>query len=396
MKKKISIIGGGAASMALATFLDHQKFEVSIFEKNKALGRKFLVAGKGGFNLTHAEQINLLQARYTPSAFLKETLLQFSNEDLRNWLATIGIPTYVGSSKRVYPQKGIKPIEVLQAIQAVLSQKGVNIIYNKSWTGWDKDNNLIFNEKEVVASDYVVFALGGGSWKVSGSDGTWLSLFKKRGIKVAPFEPSNCAYQFEWKADFIQKYAGTPLKNISISCLNKKQKGEAVITSFGLEGNAIYALSPEIRTTLNKQQKAIIYIDFKPSLSLTDVLTKLNKSKAKNITKCLKSDLKLSNAQIALLKIYLTKEEFLNNETLAEKIKGLQLEVSDIAELDEAISTVGGICLSEIDAHFEFKGLKSSFCIGEMLDWDAPTGGYLLQACFSMGFSLSAHLNKKG
>ncbi|MEQ8623341.1 MAG: TIGR03862 family flavoprotein [Vicingaceae bacterium] len=396
MKKKISIIGGGAAAIATAAFLDHQKFEVSIFEKNKALGRKFLVAGKGGFNLTHAEHINLLLERYTPSAFLKEHLLQFSNEDLRNWLETIGIPTYVGSSKRVYPQKGIKPIEVLQAIQAVLSQKDVNIIYNKTWTGWDKDKHLIFNENEVVASDYVVFALGGGSWKVTGSDGIWLSLFKKRGIKVASFEPSNCAYQIKWKADFIQKYAGTPLKNISISCLNKEQKGEVVITSFGLEGNAIYALSPELRTTLNKQQKAIIYIDFKPSLSLKDVLTKLNKSKVNNITKCLKSDLKLSNAQIALLKIHLTKEEFLNNETLAEKIKGLQLEVSDIAELDEAISTVGGICLSKIDSHFEFKGLKNSFCIGEMLDWDAPTGGYLLQACFSMGFSLSAHLNKKG
>ena len=181
MKKTVSIVGGGTAAIAIAAFLDNQKFEVTIFEKNKAIGRKFLVAGKGGFNLTHSEQIELLIERYTPKALIKEVLLKLNNNDLRNWLHLIGIPTYVGSSKRVYPIKGIKPIEVLKAIQTVLIEKGVKIDYNKTWTGWDKSNNLVFEDKELVESDYVIFALGGGSWKVTGSDGNWLSTFQKKG-----------------------------------------------------------------------------------------------------------------------------------------------------------------------------------------------------------------------
>ncbi len=395
MKKTVSIVGGGTAAIAIAAFLDNQKFEVTIFEKNKAIGRKFLVAGKGGFNLTHSEQIELLIERYTPKALIKEVLLKLNNNDLRNWLHLIGIPTYVGSSKRVYPIKGIKPIEVLKAIQTVLIEKGVKIDYNKTWTGWDKSNNLVFEDKELVESDYVIFALGGGSWKVTGSDGNWLSTFKKKGVGVNPFQASNCAYAIDWKNDFILKHAGAPLKNISISCLNKKQKGEVVVTQFGLEGNAIYACSPEIRSALKKQKKATIFIDLKPTLSYEEIATKLNKTKSKNTTELLKSELKLSTVQIALLKTYVSKDTFLNIDTLALKIKSLPLIIINVAELDKSISTVGGVCLSGIDPNFQLNTIENNYCIGEMLDWDAPTGGYLLQACFSMGFGLANHLNAK-
>lgn len=395
MKEKVSIIGGGPAAMTLAAFLNKQKFDVSIYEKNKALGRKFLVAGKGGFNLTHSEQIELLIERYIPSSFLREALENFNNNDLRDWLDSIGIPTYIGSSKRVYPKEGIKPIEVLKAIESVLIENGVKIEYNKTWTGWDINDNLVFNNKDYIESDYVVFALGGGSWKITGSDGDWLSVFKKKGINVIPFQASNCAYNIEWENDFILKYAGAPLKNISISCLNKKQKGEVVITQFGLEGNAIYALSPEIRSELNNKRKAIISIDLKPTLSYKDIVKKLKKSKSKKITEILKRELKLSSVQIGLLKIYVSKEIFLNIDTLALKIKSLPLTIVNSAELDESISTVGGVCLSEIDLNFQLSTIENNYCIGEMLDWDAPTGGYLLQACFSMGVGLAQHLNAK-
>lgn len=395
MKKTVSIIGGGAAAIALAAFLNNQKFEVTIFEKNEALGRKLLVAGKGGFNLTNSEQIESLIERYTPSSFLKKTLLKFTNNDLIDWLYSIGIPTYVGSSKRVFPKEGIKAIAVLKAIQTVLIENGVKIEYNKVWTGWSVSNNLVFNDKELVESDYIIFALGGGSWKVTGSDGSWLSIFGKKGINTIPFQASNCAYNIVWENDFILKHAGAPLKNISISCLNKKQKGEVVITQFGLEGNAIYALSPEIRSELKKQQKAIIFIDLKPTLSYADIVTKLKKSKLKKTTEILKRELKLSPVQIGLLKTCISKEAFLNIDTLALKIKSLAFDIVNSAELDKSISTVGGVCLSEIDLNFQLNTIENNYCIGEMLDWDAPTGGYLLQACFSMGFGLAQHLNAK-
>jgi uncharacterized flavoprotein (TIGR03862 family) len=395
MKEKVSIVGGGAAAIMLAAFLNHQKFAVTIFEKKKSLGRKLLVAGKGGFNLTHSEQIESLVERYTPSTFLKASLLQFTNKDLIDWLYSIGIPTYIGSSKRVFPKKGIKPIEVLKAMLGVLLKNGVKIEYNKTWTGWDTNNNLVFNETEPIDSDYTVFAAGGGSWKITGSDGTWMPIFKRKGITVHPFQASNCAYHILWENDFILSQAGSPLKNISISCRDKKQKGEVVITEYGLEGNAIYALSPEIRTALKEEQKATIFIDLKPTLSYENIVLKLEKSKSKKTTDLLKRELKLSPVQISLLKTYVSKEVFLNIDKLALKIKSLPLEIISAAELDQAISTVGGVSLSEVDVNYQLKALQNNYCIGEMLDWDAPTGGYLLQACFSMGFSLAQHLNAK-
>ena len=393
MKKQVAIIGGGPSALLLAAFLDTEKFKITIYEKNKTAGRKFLVAGKGGFNLTHSEPIGQLIKRYTPSVFLSKALLSFTNTNFRNWLDSIGIPTYIGSSKRVYPKEGIKPIEVLNAILKNLKEKGVLMQYEHTFSDWDKHHNPIVNDK-ALQTDYTVFSLGGGSWKITGSDGSWLDTFSKKGIKTKTFQASNCAYQIDWKPNFIKKYEGIPLKNIAISCNNSLQKGEAVITKFGLEGNAIYGLSPQIREELNTNLKATIFIDFKPSLTIENVIYKIENSIYKNTTQILKKELKLSVAQIDLLKIYISKEAYLQTTTLAKHIKKFPIEILNTASIDEAISTAGGIDLNAISENFELKKMTNQFCIGEMLDWDAPTGGYLLQACASTGVHLAHHLNK--
>jgi predicted Rossmann fold flavoprotein len=283
MKKKISIIGAGSSSFLLAAFLDSEKFDIIIYEKNKTAGRKFLVAGKGGFNLTHSAPISELINRYTPSDFLKESLSNFTNEDYRNWLNTIGISTYIGSSKRVYPAEGIKPITVLNTILNHLKEKGILFKYEHTFSDWDSNNNPIINN-HIISSDYTVFSLGGGSWKITGSDGSWLEKFNKKGIKTIPFQASNCAFEIDWPPNFIKECEGNPLKNITISCLGKTQKGEAIITKFGLEGNAIYGLSPQIRAQLKSEKKAIIAIDFKPTVTLENVHAKIVNSKFKKRT----------------------------------------------------------------------------------------------------------------
>ncbi len=394
MKKSIAIIGGGPSALLMAAFLDVNKFKITIYEKNKTLGRKFLVAGKGGFNLTHSEPIAELIKRFTPPSFLEEVLLNFSNQDLRDWLKSIDIKTFIGSSKRVYPEKDIKPITVLNSILDVINKKGVNIKYEHTWNGWSNNNEHLFNTNTIVKADYTIFALGGSSWKVTGSDGSWTTLFKQKGIKVNPFEASNCAYQIEWPDQFIAKHAGIPLKNITATCLENTQRGEAVITQFGLEGNAIYALSPKIRLGLINQQKAILFLDLKPTLTLKQVHQKLIESSLKNTTDTLRTLLKLSNVQIGLLKTMITKEDFLNPKTLSYCIKNLELKIVGSATIDEAISTVGGIARDAINENFELKKLPNHYCIGEMLDYDAPTGGYLLQSCFSTGVFLAKYFNK--
>jgi uncharacterized flavoprotein (TIGR03862 family) len=393
MKKSISIIGGGPSALLLASFLDIQKFDVTIYEKNKTAGRKFLVAGKGGFNLTHSEPISELINKYTPTDFLKNSLLSFTNDDFRDWLKNIGIPTFIGSSKRVYPEEGIKPITVLNTILNHLKEKGIIFKYEHTFSGWDKEENLIIND-EIIFSDYTVFSLGGGSWKITGSDGNWLKKFKEKGIKTAPFEASNCAFKIDWNSKFIAEKEGKPLKNIAISCSTKTQKGEAVITKFGIEGNAVYGLSPQIREHLKSHKKATIYIDFKPTITLERIIYKIANSTFKNTTQILKKELKLSNSQIGLLKIHLTKEAYLDSEKLSENIKKFPLEITDLSVLDEAISTVGGIDLTAVDAHFQLHKIPNQYCIGEMLNWDAPTGGYLIQACASTGVFLAKHFNK--
>ena len=394
-KKNITIIGGGPASLMLACSLDKSKYHISIYEKNSALGRKFLVAGKGGFNLTHSEELDVFTNRYHPKEFIASFLKQFTNSDFRNWLASIGIDTYVGTSKRVFPKKGIKPIDVLQAIEKQVLQNQVSINYNHTWKGWRHDE-LVFEHKQTtlhLKSDITVFALGGGSWKVTGSDGNWLDYFTEKHIATLPFVPSNCAYKINWDASLINLIEGQALKNCEFTCDTISKKGEAVLTQFGIEGSGIYALSKTIREQLLSEKKATITIDFKPNLSELEIKNRLQDHTRLSIKDNLEKKLNVTNTQIQLLKYATNKEQYHSPDYLSKLIKAYPLLLTDFAPIDEAISTVGGIALTEVNEHLELIKLPHHYCLGEMLDWDAPTGGCLLQACFSMGYSLARHLN---
>ena len=394
-KKSITIIGGGPAALMLACSLDNAKYEISIYEKNAALGRKFLVAGKGGFNLTHSEELESFTNRYHPKEFIAPFIKQFTNIDFRNWLQHIGIETYVGTSKRVFPKKGIKPIEVLQAIEKELLKNQVTINYNHTWIGW-KNDDLQFAYKQTTLNlkpDITVFALGGGSWKVTGSNGGWLTYFNDKHISTLPFIPSNCAYQIKWDNELLKLIEGQALKNCEFNCHGILKKGEVVLTQFGIEGSGIYALSKPIREQLLANKTASITIDFKPELSEIQVQQRLEGHTRLSIKDSLEKKLNLTPTQIQLLKFATTKEQYHSPAVLSKLIKAYPFTITDFAPIDEAISTVGGITLTEVNEHLGLSKLPNHYCIGELLDWDAPTGGYLLQACFSMGYSLAKHLN---
>lgn len=397
MKTSVAIIGGGPAAMMLAAKLNSDRFSVCIYEKNKALGRKFLVAGNGGFNLTHSEELEVFVGRYHPNYFLKHAITEFSNKDLQNWLNELGISTYIGTSKRVFPAKGTKPVEVLDAIEGQLLGNHVEIKTNHKWIGFANDGSLMFEDRSGihnVKADIVVFALGGASWKVTGSDGSWLSYFIEKGVACNPFEASNCAYKIDWPAEIIEDIEGKALKNCKFKCGTSFHTGEAVLTAFGIEGSGVYPLGPEVRWQLTNKKEATLYIDFKPQNTVDEIEAKLSNRKNTSFTKFLEKELKLGETKTLLLKTLSAKEIFTNSKTLAALIKNLPIKITALAPLDEAISTVGGIALKEVDEHYQLKKLPSHYVIGEMLDWDAPTGGYLLQACFSMGNNLAHHLNK--
>lgn len=269
LKKSIAVIGGGASALSFASFIDTSKFDVTIYEQNNALGRKFLVAGSGGFNLTHSENIEDFCLRYTPHEFVSPFIKQFSNLDFRAWLKHIGIETYVGTSKRVFPAKGIKPIQVLKAIEDVLNKNNIHVAYEHKWMGFENEDLLFQNKHNVVRikADIIVFALGGSSWSVTGSNDNWLQHFKNKNVETLPIQASNGALGVNWDHLLIKQIEGSAIKNALFSCGDKTHKGEIVITKFGLEGSGIYALSPEIRKQLNQNGTAKLYIDFKPDLT---------------------------------------------------------------------------------------------------------------------------------
>jgi hypothetical protein len=395
-KKTISIIGGGASALMFACNIDTGKYDVTLYEKNKTLGRKFLVAGDGGLNLTYSETSAQFENRYTPKEFILPALARFSNVDFVNWLESIRIETFVGTSNRIFPKKGIKPIEVLNAMTSKITGNDVKIKTEYTWLGFE-NNELVFDNegtKQLIKSDIIVFALGGSSWKITGSAGDWEDYFSEKKIKINKFYPSNCAYKVNWGESILKSISGKPLKNCSFTCNEKTIKGEAVITDFGIEGSGIYPLSPEIRAQLKTNKRSKLYIDFKPDLSITEIAKRFEANPKLSTKDILAKKIKLTEAQISLIKNATTKEEYLNVQLLCNLIKSFPLELIDFAPIDEAISTVGGISLDEINATFELNKLPNHYCLGEMLDFDAPTGGYLLQACFSMGKFLADELNK--
>jgi len=385
-RKEIAIIGGGPSAMMAADILS-SIYNVTIYEKEKVIGQKFLVAGKGGFNLTNSLVGNELAAQYSPQEFMQDAILSFDSKSLREWFSYLGIETFVGTSGRVFPVKGIKPAEVLNKIKEKLLSQNVKIKQGYEFVGFDDDRNTKIyygGKSKSILADYYIFALGGASWSITGSDGKWKKYFKDIGVNIIPFEASNCGVNIKWDDHIIENHAGKPLKNISVTVGETTRKGEAVITNYGLEGNVIYPLIPKIRELLKRESKAEIVIDFKPDNSSDDLFKKVNnRISSKNYGEAFN----LRREQLSIIKNFSTKEEFLSTDSFIKKIEGLTISVESLRDIEEAISTVGGIDINELNKDFSLKKYPNIYCIGEMVNWDAPTGGFLLQGAFSMGYT---------
>lgn len=381
------IVAGGGPAGLMAAWCLATHFEVHLFEKERMVGQKFLLAGKGGLNITsHLEGAKLAE-KYSPRGFMDAALNLFGPKQLREWLGQLGIPTFTGSSGKVFPEKGISPAQVLKVIVNSLQQRGVHIHTGHKLTDFDGQMRFTFlneNKRIEIQADYAVLALGGASWPVTGSDGEWTEILNRLGIITLPFQPSNCGVNIDWPPQLRQFHEGKPLKNIVMQVQEVKSRGEALITGYGLEGYAVYPLVPEIRTLLNAGQPVVIRLDLKPAGDSEALLKRLGN--ATPGTRAYARCLNLDAASLALIKAFTSQEEFLNPVSFVTAIKNLPLPVHSLRGLDEAISVVGGLGLESVDADCSLRMFPRIFVAGEMADWDAPTGGFLLQGCFSGGF----------
>ena len=387
-KYDVYIFGGGTCGLFAASILSlkNPNIKIALFEKEKSLGRKFLVAGKGGFNLTHNPNKENFHQVYSPSTNFKKWLKQFNAEDTINWLNEIGVSTFTGTSNRVFPSENYKPIDVLNAVKKSFEQT-TDIFLNHSLKSISDKNfeikNTINNQLIILPKKIAIIGFGGKSWSKTGSDGKWIDFFTNKKININPFKPSNTGVICKWPEE-IKKLEGKPLKNISIRCNQKTIKGECMITKYGIEGNTVYTLNKEIKKNHEKHQFSNIYIDFKPQFSEKQIIEKIKSNT--NITNSLKSNLKLSKEQIKFIKSYTNKETFTSPEKLSCFLKNIPLKVLGFRSFEEAISSSGGIKLDEINECFELKKIKNIYVVGEMLDWDAPTGGFLIQGCYTTTF----------
>ncbi len=377
-----------------AEVLIEQGFKVDLYDRMPSVGRKFLLAGKGGMNLTHTEAGPAFLTRYGNRRVQIAPMLEsFGAEALRAWVHALGIPTFVGTSGRVFPTD-MKAAPLLRAWLKRLRDAGVTFHMRHRWLGWDDKKTLCFTTPEgdlIVQADAVVLALGGGSWARLGSDGAWLPLLAQQGIDAAPLKPANCGFDIAWSEHFKERFAGQPLKSVIGHCIDIdgneiKRQGECIITSNGIEGGLIYALSAHLREQIAKNGSATLHLDLAPGKTYERVLAEVGAGRgSRSMSSHLQSKAGITGVKAGLLRECASKEDYADPTKLAQAIKALPIKLIATRPLDESISSAGGVLFEGLDAHLMAHNMPGVFCAGEMLDWEAPTGGYLLTACFASG-----------
>ena len=379
-----AIIGAGPAGLMAADVLASAGLAVDVYERMPSPARKFLMAGRGGLNLTHTETLETFLTRYGPAQDELAAMIGIlPPDDLRSWAASHGEETFAGTSGRVFP-KSFKASPLLRAWLRHLAALGVRLHVRKIWTGWDGQGCLTFAHGTTVRPDVTLLALGGASWPRLGADGGWVPLLRGQGVAVHDLVASNAGVSVSWSDQTRSRHGGEPLKRIALTIAGRSVRGEAMIAATGLEGGAVYALSRELREAL-ANGPAMVLLDLRPDLETSEVAGRLARVPRKqSLSNRLRKGAGLSPAAISVWRDF-TPDAPPDDEALAASIKSVPVAVTGIQPLARAISSAGGIALDELDANMMLKKLPGVFACGEMLDWDAPTGGYLLQACFATG-----------
>lgn len=393
-RRRVAIIGSGPAGLMAAEVASRTPdTEVTIYEAMPSPGRKLLMAGRGGLNLTHSESIDMFMTRYGGSApALAPYIDAFSPLDARAWCEQLGEPTFVGTSGRVFP-KAMKASGLLRSWLRRLDRHGVKLLTRHRWTGWDHQSRLTFTTASghlTVDADATVLALGGASWPRLGSDGAWTIILAEHGLKITPLRPANAGLIIPWSEHFRSRFEGQPIKNIAIRSGETSTRGDAVVTGYGLEGGPVYAISAIVRDQLGEPSHSTITIDLKPDTPRDALARSIARPRGKqSFSNHLRKAIHLSPVAIALLQeatrangLNLTE---LSAEALADLVRSVPLSVSGVASLERSISTAGGLSFDELDDQLMLRKHPGVFATGEMLDWEAPTGGYLLQACLATG-----------
>lgn len=388
------IIGGGPAGLMAAETAINQGISVELYDSMGSVGRKFLLAGKGGLNLTHSEEFEPFVARYREqSAWVREWLKNFDADALRDWARSYGVETFVGSSGRVFPAD-LKAAPLLRGWVRRLREKGVRFYMHHRCVGWNESGQLCFETPNGVKSmspHAAIFAMGGGSWAKLGSDGQWVPWLQKAGIETSTLKPSNCGFEHEWTEHFQSRFAGSPIKPVVVSGFDsdnprKSLQGEFLVTTAGIEGSVIYAISAQLRHTIEIKGSAELICDLCPGRSIERLRKDLNATKGKrSMTDHLRRHTGLEGVKIGLLYELLTKENWQDMEKVIRTIKSYPIRLAATRPIDEAISTAGGVTKAAVDSNLMSRARPGMFFAGEMLDWEAPTGGYLLTASMASG-----------
>lgn len=384
----IAIIGAGPAGLAAAERLTQAGLCVHIHDRMPSPARKFLMAGRGGLNLTHSEPFELFLARYAEAADrLRPALERFPPQALREWALELGEETFIGSSGRVFP-KSFKASPLLRAWLARLARQGATLMPRQCWLGWDDTGSLVFETPEgrtTTRPQAAILALGGASWPRLGSDGGWVRVLREKGVQVRELSPSNMGVHVNWSELFRNRFAGTPLKRIALTCGDARVRGEAMVTQNGLEGGAIYALSRRLRHEVQSGLSTLL-VDLRPDMDVTALTARIEAASPKlSFSNLMRKAAGLSPVATGLLREAMGQERPENAATLAHLIKTVPVAITGLAGISRAISSAGGIVWDDVGEDYALRPLPGTFACGEMLDWDAPTGGYLLQACFATG-----------